>query len=139
MKKKHVFVAIAFFIVGLVYGSIFSFILQGENASILSSYMKGFAVGILALIIYLMVFVFFRYCYDEEYLNDGFSKFLIIFANIVVSVSIMYGITTFISSYNQYPITHTYAWMHIVNLLFAVTVVAKANYDGKVLRKKRKK
>lgn len=130
MKKKHVFMSVAFFSVGLVYGAIFNFILCGENASVLSSYLQGLFVGMLASAIYFMLFLFFGYCFD------------VILENIVATVGVIcviYGTTMFINSYNKAPITLTYAWMHIVNLLFAVAVVAKANYDGKVLRKNRKK
>ena len=139
MKKKHVFMAIAFFIVGLLYGAIFNFILRGENASVLSSYVQGIFVGMLSSVMYFMLFLFFGYCFDEEYLNDALSKACIILENIVATVGVMYGATMLINSLNKYPITIDYAWMHIVNLLFAVVVVAKANYDGKVLRAKRKK
>jgi len=86
-----------------------------------------------------MLFLFFGYCFDEKYLNDALSKACIILENIVATVGVMYGATMLINSLNKYPITIDYAWMHIVNLLFAVVVVAKANYDGKVLRAKRKK
>lgn len=139
MKKKHVFRAIAFFIVGLVYGAIFNYILRGENTSVLSCYVQGLFVGMLSSVMYFLLFLFFGYCFDEEYLNDALSKVCIISENIVATVGIMYGTTMFVNWNNEYPITIDYAWMHIVNLFFAVVVVAKANYDGKVLRIKRKK
>lgn len=41
MNKKHVSMAITFLLVGLVYGAIFNFIVQGENASILFSCLQG--------------------------------------------------------------------------------------------------
>lgn len=135
MKKKHVFMAIAIFVVGFVYGAIFNFILRGENASILLSYLQGFFVGMLASVIYLMQFLFCGYCFDREYINDSLNKSLIILENIIASIGVLNGITMFISSYNEFPITLNYAWMHIVNLLFAIAVVAKAYYDGKVLGK----
>ena len=139
MKKKHVFMVIAFFVVGLVYGAVFNFILRGENVSVLSSYVQGLFVGILSAVIYFMLFWFSGYCFDEKCNNDALSKACIILGNIVSFISVMYGATIFINSHNEYPITIDYAWMHIVNLLFAIVVVVKANYDGKVLRIKRKK
>lgn len=137
MKKKHVFMAITFFIVGLVYGAIFNFILRGENALVLSCYVQGLFVGMFSSVMYFMLFLFFGYCFDERYLNDALSKLSIFFENIVAIVGVMYGTTIFINSHNKYSITIDYAWMHIVNLFFAVAVVVKANYDGKVLRKKK--
>ncbi len=133
MKKKHVIMAIAFFIVGLVYKFIFNRILQGENASLLSCWMQGSFLGMLSLIIYFMQFFFFGYCFDEK--NDALGKLLIILENIVAVGGIMYVANLF----SQYQITIGYEWMHLVDLFFAVAVVVKSNYDGKVLRKKRKK
>lgn len=100
--------------------------------------MQGLFVGMLSSVIYFMLFSFFGYCIDEEDFNDALIKSFIILVNIVASVEVMYGTTMFINSYNKYPITLPYAWMHIVILLFAVIIVTKANYDGKVLRKKSK-
>jgi len=51
----------------------------------------------------------------------------------------MYGITMLINSFNKSPITLNYVWMNIVNLLFAMCVIGKASYEGKVLREKQKK
>lgn len=133
MKKKHVFMAFAFFIVGLVYGAICNFILRGENASLTSCYNQGWFLGMISSDMYLILFWFFGYCVDEEYLHDKVS------VNIVFIAILKYGTTMYITSNYEYPITIDYVWMHIVNCFFAIVVVAKASYDGKVLRTKRKK
>lgn len=136
MKKKHVFMAIAFFVIGLVYGSIFNFILRGENASLLLSYVQGLFVGTLSVIIYCMIFLFLGHCVDPEYFDNSTIKATTITCNIVAITGLIYGSTMSIS--NFVPISRHYAWMHIVVLAFSIIVVVKANYDGNVFRKNKK-
>lgn len=124
---------IVFFIVGLVYGAIFNFILSGDEATITWSCVHGIFVGTLAGIMYLVLTFFFGYCFNQEYLEDKLIKTVTILLNVTAFVGMCYAITMIIG--DNEPITLEYAWIHIANWLFVGVVIGKANYDGKVLRK----
>lgn len=137
MKKKHVFTAITLFIVGTVYGAIFISILRGVNVSVLSYYVQGLLIGTFAAFFYLGITLCFGYIFNnEEMLALVRFKILLAEWNIWAIVAFMYILTSSITFQNKYPITRSYAWILIANLLFAVVIFAKANYDGKKLRKK---
>lgn len=135
MKKKHFFIAIAFWLVGVIYGAIFNFILRGDNASVLFSYVQGLFVGFLSGALYYFLTFAFGVCFTQEFFDDDkiIIKTSTVLSNVVAFVGMCYAITMLIGNFK--PITLPYAWMHIVNLLFVGAVVGKANYDGKVLRK----
>lgn len=134
MNKKHVFVAIAIFTLGIVCGTILNFIVREENSSVGLSIMQGFSVGIFSTTLYLDFVLFFGYFFDEKNL-DKLGKFIIIIENVVAVGGLWYGITMFIT--NDKGIPPSYAWMHIVIIVFAILVVLKSNYDGKIIRKSR--
>ena len=137
MKKKHVFTAITLFIVGTVYGAIFSSILRGVNVSVLSYCVQGLLIGTFTAFFYLGMTWGFGYIFkDEEMLALVRFKILLVEWNIWAIVAFMYILTSSITFQNKYPIARSYAWILIANLLFAVVIFAKANYDGKKLRKK---
>lgn len=130
--KKYVLTAIVINIVAIVYGTIFNFILSGENASILFSYVEGLFVGFLVVVIYLIMAFACGYCFDQEELKDVHAKRIFIFMNLVAGILTSYGITILIGN-NEWS-TFTYVWMYILNLLFSGLVILKANYDGKKIR-----
>ncbi len=135
MNKKNVFVAIAIFAVGIVCGTILNFIVREGNSSVGLSIMQGFFVGILPATLYLALVLFLGFAFDEKYL-DKFGKFMIIMLNVAAVDLLWFGITMFIT--NDKGIPPYYAWMHIVIIVFAILVVLKSNYDGKIIRKSRK-
>lgn len=135
MNKKHVFVAIAIFTVGIVCGTILNFIVREGNSSVGLSIMQGFFVGILSTTLYLGFALFLGFGFDEKYL-DKLGKFIIIMENLVTIELLWFGITMFVT--NDEGIPPHYAWMHIVIIVFAILVVLKSNYDGKIIRKSRK-
>lgn len=130
--KKYVLTAIVINLVAIVYGTIFNFVLSGENASILFSYVEGLLVGFLVAVVYLMLTFPLGYCFDQEEFNDTNVKRILTFMNVVACLLMSYGITILIGS-KEWS-TFTYVWMYIVNLLFSVLIIGKANYDGKKLR-----
>lgn len=135
MNKKHVFVAIAIFTVGIVCGTVLNFIVREENSSVGLSIMQGFFVGILSAIFYLGLVLLLGFCVDEKYL-DKISKFMLIMENVLVSAMLCYSITMFITSGEGIP--PSYAWMHIVIIVFVILIVLKSNHDGKIIRKTKK-
>ena len=134
MKKKHFFMAIAFSLVGVIYGAIFNFILRGEDASVLFSYVQGLFVGFLSGIIYYFLTFVFGVCFTQEIFDDDKKTVKLgkILLNVVAFVGMCYAITMITSNFKL--ITPSYAWMHVVNLLFVGAVIGKANYDAKILR-----
>ncbi len=130
--KRYVLTAIVINLVSIVYGAILSYVLQGENPSILFSCMEGLFVGFLVAVIYLILTFSFGYGFNQEDFNETHIKKLISFMNVVACILMCYGITILIE--NSEGITFTHMWMYIVNLLFSTLVIAKANYDGKKLR-----
>jgi len=134
--KKYLFTAIVINLLAIVYGTIFNFILSGENASILFSYVEGLFVGFLVVVIYLIMAFACGYCFDQEELKDLHAKRIFIFMNLVAGILMSLGIANLIG--NNELSTFTYVWMYIVNLLFSGLVIIKANYDGKKIRQELK-
>lgn len=130
--KKYLLTAIVIELLAIVYGTIFNFILSGENASILFSYVEGLFVGFLVVVIYLIMAFACGYCFDQEELKDLHAKRIFIFMNLAAGILMSFGITNLIG--NNELSTFTYVWMYIVNLLFSGLVILKANYDGKKIR-----
>ncbi len=135
MNRKHVFVAIAIFTVGIVCGTILNSIVREGNSSVGLSIIQGFFVGMLSAIFYLGFVLFSGFLLAGKYL-DKFSRFLIAMVNVIAVVLLWLGITRFITNYEGIP--PYYAWMHIVIIIFAILVILKSNYDGKIIRKSRK-
>ena len=123
---------IVFFIVGLVYGAIFNFILSGDDATIIWSCLFGLLVGFIAGIIYLVFTFFFGFGFNNKYLEDKLIKTVTILVNVLIFGLMYYGITMIIGNSESIPLE--YAWMYIANLLFVGVVIGKINYDGKALR-----
>ncbi|MBQ2835387.1 MAG: hypothetical protein IJE68_00930 [Clostridia bacterium] len=128
MNKKHVLMTIAIFAVSLVFGCVFNFVLQGENPSIVFSIIRGFFIGILTSIFYIILSVFMGLGVVEEYFGQS-AKFLITMVNVLGFIAIWVGITGFITQ-----TTLDNVWMQIVIILFSIAVVVKANQDRKDLR-----
>jgi len=132
MKKSHVFMAIIFYLIGSVYASVFYFVLGGENPQIHMSIMQGLFVGIISAANYIMIFAFWGIIWDDIDLHEAGKK-IRVSINVITMIILWIGITMFISG--EKTITLPYAWMHIVNLLFTMSIFCKANYDAKVLKK----
>ena len=130
--KRYVLTAIVINLLSIVYGAIFSYVLQGENPSILFSCMEGLLVGFLVATIYLILTFGLGYMVEQVEFNETQSKVLICLVNIFVCTLMCYGITILIE--NREGITLAHVWIYIVTLLFSTLVTGKANYDGKKLR-----
>jgi len=130
MNKKMFFMTVTFcilVIVGLVYGTIFSFILQGKDALMHVSIMQGCFVSLISAVYYSIFLVFYGICFDEEYLK----KIHKIILNIIAFILLWSAITIFIT--NNQLIKPSYAWIYICNILFSAIIIFKSSYDGKVL------
>ena len=138
MKKTHILTAIGIFVVTLIYVSIFNFMLRGENPSIGWTIFYANCASILTVIFYILLLVSLGFGYEKKY-QDKFLKFFIIFQNIIDTILLWLGITTFIASDNTVVIPQSYAWLFIVNLFFAIAIVFKANYDAKGIRENKNK
>ena len=130
MKKKNIFEAIALFVIGIIGGGLMNCFLEKEP--LWKAGMNGIFLGIILSVVYLLMVIVWGYLYDEHYP----SKLLIIWVNIISVTMLWYSMITFTTDKG---ISSEYAWMHIVYLGMAVTIVFHANREGKKIRKANEK
>ena len=130
--KKNIIIAIAIFIVGLIYGSFCNFFIV-DNSSMVISIIQGFFVGMLSTTFYIIIVWISGFLFESvsKYLYTKKERIGIIFMNILWFELLWYGLTMFITNNGL-----GYRWIHIINLLFATLIFLQSYYDGKLLRNK---
>lgn len=133
MKKSMVFAGIMIFVVSFLHVSVFNFIFRKGEASVdIVAINQGFFVGILSTVIFFILFLILSFGFYKTEI-DRFGKVLIMIENMNAVGLLIYFMADFIS--NNEGIPYSYAWMHVVNLVFSVAIVYMANYYGKRLGK----
>ena len=127
MKKSIAKTTILLFVLGVILGGIFNFILQQENFSIELSIMQGIFVGILFSGNYFLFFWF--WAFGLYYLNEWnkVTKHFMSALEFLGVILIFYGVISFTIPNGIMP----YWWMLIVILLLSILIIVKAHHDGK--------
>lgn len=127
MKAKNILMAVMIFTMLFIYG-VFSYISNiNETVSMAQVVMRGFCMGVFSMMVYVVLLLFVGIISDK---TDKHGRMCIIIENIILIIAQMH-----VMAMNTATSSHGF----IVNLIFAVIVVLEANYDGRELRKIRKK
>lgn len=136
MANRCIILLHQIFLLGLMYGSLTSYILQSDDNFVMTTPLKvSFILAILLMLSSIIIFIFLIFIFKKgKYgicMLDKKQKALLALANILFILILSFVIQDVITFGNGIP--YSYAWMHVLNLLFSYMLVFLLNYNAKMV------